>query len=106
MNLDSAIRNSMTRLPAFPATIHKVMGLINNPDSSLTELVDVIRLDQSITANILRMCNSAYFGLRHKVDNVQDAIMYLGRQNIVRAVLAAGTSRFFKNTPGYETEAR
>lgn len=106
MNLDSAIRNSMTRLPAFPATIHKVMGLINNPDSSLTELVDVIRLDQSITANILRMCNSAYFGLRHKVDNVHDAIMYLGRQNIVRAVMAAGTSRFFKSTPGYEAEAR
>ena len=106
MTLDSAIRNSMTRLPAFPATIHKVMGLINNPDSSLTELVEVIRLDQSITANILRMCNSAYFGLRHKVDNVHDAIMYLGRQNIVRAVMAAGTSRFFKSTPGYEAEAR
>jgi putative nucleotidyltransferase with HDIG domain len=106
MNLDSAIKSSMTKLPAFPATVHRVTSLINNPDSSMTELVDVIRLDQAITANILRMCNSAYFGLRHKVDNVQDAIMYLGRQNIVRAVLAAGTSRFFKNTPGYEAEAK
>ena len=106
MNLDSAIKSSMTKLPAFPATVHRVTSLINNPDSSMTELVDVIRLDQSITANILRMCNSAYFGLRHKVDNVQDAILYLGRQNVVRAVLAAGTSRFFKNTPGYESEAR
>jgi len=106
MNLESAIRNSMTRLPAFPATIHRVTGLINDPDSSLTELVEVIRLDQSITANILRMCNSAYFGLRHKVDNVHDAVLYLGRQNVVRAVMAAGTSRFFKSAPGYETEAR
>jgi putative nucleotidyltransferase with HDIG domain len=32
--------------------------------------------------------------------------MYLGRQNIVRAVMAAGVSRFFKDAPGYETEAR
>jgi putative nucleotidyltransferase with HDIG domain len=106
MTLDSRIGRSLNRLPAFPGTIHKVTSLINNPDSSLSELVEVIRLDQAITANILRICNSAYFGLRHKVDNVHDAIMYLGKQNVVRAVLAAGASRFFKDTPGYETEAR
>ncbi len=106
LNLDSKISKSLNRLPAFPATIHKVTALINNPDSSLSELVEVIRLDQAITANILRMCNSAYFGLRHKVDNVHDAIMYLGKQNVVRAVLAAGCSRFFKDAPGYEAEAK
>jgi putative nucleotidyltransferase with HDIG domain len=106
MNLDSNIGRSLNRLPAFPATVHKVTSLINNPDSSLSELVEVIRLDQAITANILRMCNSAYFGLRHKVDNVHDAIMYLGKQNVVRAVMAAGVSRFFKDAPGYEAEAK
>jgi len=86
--------------------VHRVTSLINNPDSSLSELVEVIRLDQAITANILRMCNSAYFGLRHKVDNVHDATMYLGKQNVVRAVLAAGTSSFFKDTSGCEAEAK
>ena len=106
MTLDSNIRRSLSRLPAFPATVHKVTALINNPDSSLSELVEVIRLDQAITANILRMCNSAYFGLRRNVDNVNDAIMYLGKQNVVRAVLAAGMSGFFKDTPGYESEAK
>ena len=105
MTLDSRIGKSLNRLPAFPATVHKVTALINNPDSSLSELVEVIRLDQAITANILRMCNSAYFGLRHKVDNVHDAIMYLGKQNVVRAVMTAGMSSFFKDTPGYESEA-
>jgi putative nucleotidyltransferase with HDIG domain len=106
MTFKSKIGRSLNRLPAFPATVHKVTSLINNPDSSLSELVEVIRLDQAITANILRMCNSAYFGLRHKVDNVHDAIMYMGKQNVVRAVMAAGASRFFKDTPGYEAEAK
>ena len=106
MTLNSKIGKSLNRLPAFPATVHKVTSIINNPDSSLSELVEVIRLDQAITANILRMCNSAYFGLRHKVDNVHDAIMYMGKQNVVRAVMAAGASRFFKDTPGYEAEAK
>jgi len=106
VNLATKIGKSLSRLPAFPATVHKVTSLINDPDSSLSELVDVIRLDQAITANILRMCNSAYFGLRRKVDNVHDAVMYLGRQHIERAVLAAGCSRFFKDTPGYESEGK
>jgi putative nucleotidyltransferase with HDIG domain len=106
MKLNSKIWSSLNRLPAFPATVHKVTCLINNPDSSLSELVEVIRLDQGITANILRMCNSAYFGLRYKVDNVHDAIMFLGKQNVVRAVMTAGASRFFKDTPGYEAEAK
>jgi putative nucleotidyltransferase with HDIG domain len=106
MKLNSKIWRSLDRFPAFPATVHKVTCLINNPDSSLSELVEVIRLDQGITANILRMSNSAYFGLRFKVDNVHDAIMYLGKQNIVRAVMTAGASRFFKDTPGYEAKAK
>lgn len=106
LNLDSTIGKSLSRLPAFPATVHRVTSLISDPDSSLSELVDVIRLDQAITANILRMCNAAYFGLRHKVDNLNDAIMYLGRKNVVRAVLAAGCSSFFKYTPGYESEGK
>jgi putative nucleotidyltransferase with HDIG domain len=106
MNLNSKIWKSLNRLPPFPATVHKVTCLINNPDSSLSELVEVIRLDQGITANILRMSNSAYFRLRFKVDNVRDAIMYLGKQNVVRAVMTAGASRFFKDTPGYEAKAK
>ncbi len=106
MTFDNKILRSLNRLPAFPATVHKVTSIISNPDSSLSELVEVIRLDQAITANILRMCNSAYFGLRHNVDNVHDAVMYLGKQNVVRAVMAAGTSRFFKDEPGYEAEAK
>lgn len=104
--MDSRFKNSISRLPAFPSTVHRVTALINNPDSSLSDLVDVIRLDPSIAANILRICNSAYFGLRHHVDNVQDAIMYLGRKNINQAVLAAAAARFFKNAPGYEAEAQ
>ena len=104
MKANPKILKSIKSLPAFPVTVQKVNRLINDPDSSLTELAGVIKYDQSITANILRMCNSAYFGLRHKVDNVQDAILYLGRQNIVRAVLTAGISRYFKKTGGYDVE--
>jgi putative nucleotidyltransferase with HDIG domain len=80
------------------------MALASNPDSSLTELVAVVRLDQAITANILRICNSAYFGLRRPVDNVNDAIMHMGKKNVLRAVMASGLSRYFRTAKGYDVK--
>jgi putative nucleotidyltransferase with HDIG domain len=85
-------------------TIQKVMALANDPDSSFTELSSVIRLDQAITANILRLCNSAYFGLCRPVDNVNEAIMHMGRKNVLRAVMAAGLSRYFRTAKGYDVK--
>jgi putative nucleotidyltransferase with HDIG domain len=104
MKIDKRILKSIQTLPPFPATIQKVMALAGNPDSSLTELVAVVRLDQAITANILRICNSAYFGLRRPVDNVNDAIMYMGKKNVLRAVMTAGMSRYFRTQKGYDVK--
>ena len=104
MKINKRILKSIKTLPPFPVTIQKVMSLAGDPDSSLTELAAVIRLDQAITANILRICNSAYFGLRRPVDNVSDAIMHMGKKNVLRAVVAAGLSRYFRTTKGYDVK--
>jgi len=105
MKISRRILKSIKALPPFPATVQKVMALAGDPDSSLTELAAVIRLDQAITANILRICNSAYFGLRRPVDNVGDAILHMGRKNVLRAVMAAGLSRYFRTARGYDVRA-
>ncbi len=104
MKINRRILKSIKTLPPFPATIQKVMALANDPDSSLTELVAVIRLDQAITANILRICNSSYFGLRMPVDNVNDAIVHMGKRNVLRAVMTSGLSRYFRTTKGYDVK--
>jgi len=105
VKINKRILKSIRALPPFPVTIQKVMALAGDPDSSLTELAAVIRLDQAITANILRICNSAYFGLRRPVDNVGDAILHMGRKNVLRAVMAAGLSRYFRTARGYDVRA-
>ena len=104
MKINKRILKSIQTLPPFPATIQKVMALAGDPDSSLTELVAVVRFDQAITANILRICNSAYFGLRRPVDNVNDAIMHMGKKNVLRAVMTAGLSRYFRTQKGYDVK--
>ncbi len=99
--ISEEILKSIKNIPAFPAAALKVMKLIDDPDFSITDVVDVVKYDQAIAANILRICNSAYFGLRYKVETIRDAVMRLGQQNVVRAVEAAGVSRFYTNKKGY-----
>ncbi len=99
------ILKSIKNIPAFPAAALKVMSLIDDPDFSIADVVDVIKYDQAIAANILRICNSAYFGLSYKVETVRDAVMRLGQQNVIRAVEAAGVSKFYKKAKGYGLDA-
>ncbi|HYA14969.1 MAG TPA: HDOD domain-containing protein [Syntrophales bacterium] len=104
MIYDEIIR-SIKNIPAFPAVALKVMALIDDPDYAITDIVDVVKYDQAITANILRICNSAYFGLKYKVVTIGDAVMRLGQQNVIRAVEAAGVSKFYEKAKGYGLEA-
>ena len=103
--ISDKILKSINNLPAFPATVLKVSEVVGNPDYSVANLVSIIEYDQAITANILRMCNSAYFGVRYKISTLREAMVYLGRENILRVVQAAGTSRFYGNVKGYYLEA-
>ncbi len=99
------ILKSIKNIPAFPAAALKVMSLIDDPDFSIADVVDVIKYDQAIAANILRICNSAYFGLSYKIETVSDAVMRLGQQNVIRAVEAAGVSKFYTKAKGYGLDA-
>ena len=100
------ILRSIQHVPAFPMTIQKVMELLRDEDYSVQEVAKVIKFDQAITANILRMCNSAYFGVRSRIGTLNEAIVYLGKENVIRAVQTSGVSRFFrKAAEGYVSRA-
>jgi putative nucleotidyltransferase with HDIG domain len=88
---------SINKLPAFPATVQRVSELLKNEDYSVNEIVAVIKFDQAVTANILKISNSAYFGVRHKIKTIHDAVVYLGQQHLVRAIQTASISKFFTN---------
>lgn len=102
MRVIDRILKSINTIPAFPATGSKVAHLLTKPDYSISEVANVIKYDPSITANILKMANSAYFGPRHKISNINDAVVYLGQQNLLRAIQTAGISKYYKKgAPGY-----
>ncbi|HAJ27340.1 MAG TPA: hypothetical protein DCG53_08895, partial [Syntrophus sp. (in: bacteria)] len=94
--LDRILR-SINKLPAFPATVQRVTELLKNEDYSVNEIVAVIKFDQAVTANVLKISNSAYFGVRQKIKTIHDAVVYLGQQHLIRAIQTASISKFFTN---------
>ena len=100
------ILRSVQHVPAFPMTIRRVTELLQDENFSVPEVAQVIQFDQAITAYLLRMCNSAYFGIRSRIGTLNEAVMYLGKENIITAVQTSGVSRFFKKAAkGYVPQA-
>ena len=96
------IVRQIDKLEPVPPIATQIMTLARDPDSSLSEVADLILNDPAITANLLKVCNSAYFGLNRKVDSVRDAIGFVGLDHIVQMVMLSWVSQNFKSpTPGY-----
>ncbi len=57
-------------------------GLVRSEQSINGQIAEIIRRDPSLTARLLRMVNSVYFGLSAKVNNIEEAVFYLGLRQI------------------------
>jgi putative nucleotidyltransferase with HDIG domain len=103
MNLVDSILGSAAELPPFPAVIQRVLLLMDNPKSSAREVVEVIQYDQAITANVLRVCNSAYFSLRRPVHSLREALVRIGFNQLLEIVLNRGSAHLLAGVcPGYD----
>ena len=81
---------SITRLPSIPATYQQLSDALENEETTVTELGRIIAGDIGMTAKILKLVNSAFFGLRRELTNPMDAVTYLGIETVRSLVLAAG----------------
>ncbi len=107
MNLIPAIMGSLEKLPPLPPLAYQAIEMIHQEQVSLQELVEVVRYDPALTANILRLCNSPYFGLREEVHSLQQALLLLGTQQLLKLFIAGGVSQAFNRaTPVYFSEVR
>jgi putative nucleotidyltransferase with HDIG domain len=105
MSLVPQVLRSLKNLPPFPMVAQRALLLLNKPEVSIQELVEVVKFDPAITANILRISNSAYFGLRREIHSLHQALLLLGTQELLKIIIASGATRLFSApTPGYFTE--
>lgn len=103
--IDKILR-SIQNIPAFPITITRISEILGNDDYSVSEVVDLIKYDPAMAANVVKMSNSAYLAARHRISTVRDAVIYIGQLNLIKLVQTAGVSRFYdKAKRGYAATA-
>jgi putative nucleotidyltransferase with HDIG domain len=99
----SHIMTQVKSFPGMPATAARLMPLLQNPDASASKIEDILKYDPGLTANILKLTNSAYFGLPSRVSSVRQAIMLLGWKRLLQLVMTMCMSALMKKpVPGYD----
>jgi putative nucleotidyltransferase with HDIG domain len=99
------ILRKVKELQPIPTMVHKVLNLAADPDCSISDLIELVQHDPAITANLLKICNSAHMGLAVKIDSVQQAVTILGLQRVVELVLSQNlTAHLTKAQKGYQME--
>ena len=89
-------------LEPIPPIAVQIMALAEDPNSSMPQIANLIRNDPALTANLLKTCNSVYYGLSRPVESVRDAISMVGLDHIVRLVMLNSLSANFNKEPvGY-----
>ncbi len=94
------ILNIANHLPPFPKVALQVMKMIDDPEVKAKDLAEVIQYDSAITANLLKTCNAAYFGLTRKVSSLDDALIVVGQDVLKDIIIACSSSRFYKGGAG------
>jgi putative nucleotidyltransferase with HDIG domain len=83
MSARSEILDAIDKIEALPAAAAETIALMQNPEANIDELTRSIEYDPGITANILRLANSSYFGGAYTVTSVRDAFVRLGQQRVM-----------------------
>ena len=94
-----AVLGSISHLPVIPATYQEILGLVGLEATTVADLGRVIQRDPAMTANILKLVNSAYFGLRQRVSDASEAVSFLGVDTIKSLALVYGIFEQVKKLP-------
>jgi HD-like signal output (HDOD) protein len=87
----------LSSLPSVPRLFNELQMKLDDPDASAQDIAAVIERDPAMTAKVLQIVNSAYFGLSRQVGSARDAVAYLGFGSIRNLVLAVGVFRSFSD---------
>jgi len=82
-------------LPAMPHVAAKILRLANDPGTRMDDLQNAIFADPALTSRILMIANSAYYGLRRKVDTLSDALFILGMEAVKNLSIAVATKEIY-----------
>lgn len=88
----SNIRN----LPTPPVVFHQIQKVISDPNASATHVAAILAEDPAMSVKVLKLTNSAFYGLSREVESVKQAVVIVGMEAIKNLVLSASVLDMFK----------
>lgn len=89
------IKERVRDIPSLPEIVNKVIELVQNPNSSAFQLSKLISNDAGLTARVLKLVNSAYYGFPKQISSIQHSIAILGFTTIKGLVLSSSIFKVF-----------
>ncbi|MEE8583973.1 MAG: HDOD domain-containing protein [Acidobacteriota bacterium] len=96
MNQAAMVAAAARDLPPFPVVAQQVMQLVRSPHSSASDLERVISRDSALAARVLKISNSALYGVRGTITTLSRAAVILGMKTLQSLVIAASAEALYR----------
>lgn len=97
------ILSKVKAFPTMPEAGAKMLSLLQEPETEISDIEEILRYDPGLTANILKLANSAYFGIPSKIGSLKQAVIVLGFKRLKQLVVASCVSAVMdKSVAGYD----
>lgn len=83
-------------LPTLPVVINKLTEVVGDPKSCADDIAKIIATDQALTGKILKMVNSAFYGLKNPINSVSLAVVILGYKSVRSLALGVSVIDMFE----------
>lgn len=88
LEINEILENAPDAIP-LPTTATAILQKSSQPDTSSNEIAELLKGDQALTARILKVANSAFYGLPRQIASIDNAVVLLGQKTIRNLVLTA-----------------
>jgi len=100
-----SVINNLNELPSIPEVTSKIINMVNDPEVSFKKVADEISKNQSITTNLLKLSNSAFFSKGKEITSIDRAIVTLGLKEVKNIVLLVTAKPILeREVIGYDLE--
>jgi putative nucleotidyltransferase with HDIG domain len=91
----SSVIGGVKNLPTPPIVFSQIQKVMNNPNASAFDIAAILQEDAAISAKVLKMTNSAYYGLTRTIESVRQAVVIIGLEAVKNLVLSASVFEAF-----------
>jgi putative nucleotidyltransferase with HDIG domain len=99
LSMDNKVKqvvSNIRNLPTPPIVFHQIQKVISDPKVSATQIASILAEDPAMSVKVLKLTNSAFYGLAREIDSVRQAVVVVGLEAVKNLVLSASVLDMFK----------